>query len=222
MGAAAFQNIQGARSSPTAARVSPPATSSAGPAVVVDISPAARALAKSRMAAPASSRMSVGTIQQVDAVQPKILKLPTSESVSDNLPLSGNKLMSEGREKLTKPTIHTSISRGEYPLGRWTDGPLEDRNAKRPGLSIERKAELARGARTLSARLQSGELVGEQWNDGSLSKLRSRRPGKATADRGEQARDSRTLVARLAKGEEPLEVRLGRHLVRPDGQANGA
>ena len=221
MGAAAFQNIHGARSSSAAARVSPPAKSSAGPAVIVDISPAARELSQARAAAAASRRPTVGTIRRVEAVQPRILKLPTSESLVNNLPLSGNELVSEGREKLTKATIHTTISRGEYPLGRWTDGEPSDWSAKRPGAAIERTAERARASSTLSARLQSGELVGDQWNDGSVVSMRNRRPGKGTADLGERSREASTLLARLGKGEEPLEVGMARHLVRPDGRGTG-
>jgi hypothetical protein len=149
------------------------------------------------------------------------MNLPTSRALVDNLPLSGHKLVVEGKERLTKPTLHTTIAKGSYVLGRWTDGDLADWAARRPGAAIERSGERSRTSNTLSARLQSGEVVSGQWNEGSYDSMRAGRPGKDIADMGQRSRSAATLGARLGKGEEALEVSLGRHLVRPDGRANG-
>lgn len=221
MGAAAFQSVQNRGSVGRASGSMPARSSSVGPAVVVDISPAARELARVRASGATAAPATLGETRRVEMVQPRLLNLPTSTKIEDNLPLTGNRLVTEGQEKITKPTLHTSIIKGAYPLGRWTDGDLPSRVARRPGAAIERSAERARSQNSLSARLQSGEVVGGAWNEGSLVSIRESIPGKGIADLGERTRKASTLLARLGKGEESLEVGLGRHLVRPDGRGNG-
>lgn len=221
MGAAAFQNVQSSSAARRASGSVSSRSSGVGPAVVVNISPAARELARVRTSGASATPATLGELRQVEMVQPRLLKLPTSTTLEDNLPLTGNKLVDEGQQKITKPTLHTSIIRGAYPLGRWTDGDLKSRTARRPGAFIERSAERARSQNSLSARLQSGEVVGGAWNDGPLESIRASMPGKGIADLGKRSRNASTLLARLGKGEESLEVGLGRHLVRPDGRGNG-
>ena len=219
MGASSAVRSRGPSSSVGAA---PRARGAAGPAVVVNISQAARDLARSRSAANQTVAPGGGS-RGVDMVQPRHLSLPTSKSVVDNLPLSGNKLMEQGTGSLAKPTILTSISKGETLLGRsWTDGPPSTWDQRRPGAQIEKSGEKARVANTLSARLQSGEVVSGQWNDGSYDSMRAARPGKQTDDKAQYVRTARTLIARLAQGEEALEVTPLRHIVRPDGRGNAA
>jgi hypothetical protein len=195
--------------------------SKAGPAVVVQISQAARSIARARAAGPAQKSVTpMATPRQPAMVKPRILNLPTSRSLKDNIPLSGAKLVRDGVRSLSKPSIHTSLGQGATPLGRWTDGQVEDQRARRPGRDIERDGDQGRAANTLSARLQSGEVVSGQWNEGSYQAMKNALPGRETAEKGAQARTARTFMARLGKGEEALEVTPERHLVRPDGRGN--
>jgi len=191
--------------------------------VVVQISQAARNIARARASAPAPKMVTpMATPRPPAQVKPRILNLPTSRALVDNIPLSGTKLVRDSAQSLSKPSLHTSLGRGATPLGAWTDGGIDSQRVKRPGFAIERDADQVRSANTLSARLQSGEVVSGQWNEGSYLSMRSARPGRETADKGAQARDAKTFIARLGKGEEALEVSPERHLVRPDGRGNAA
>ena len=223
MGVEAFRGAQARSTAPSASSSARPPVSSAGPAVVVQISQAARDLARSRASSPGQKTVTpMATPRQPAVVKPRILNLPTSRALVDNIPLSGTKIVRDGARSLSKPTLHTSLGRGATPLGRWTDGEVSDQRARRPGRDIERDGEQVRSANTLSARLQSGEVVSGQWNEGSYLSMRDALPGREIAEKGARARDARTFIARLGKGEEPLEVTPERHLVRPDGRGNAA
>jgi len=150
------------------------------------------------------------------------MRLPTSYTLEDNGPISGNEIVIDRLRPRARQSLSSALG-GQGSAGeRFRRKAFSVDRPIRTGPEIERAADRARTSGTLSARLQQGVVMLGQWNKGSYSSMRAERPGKDTSDHAARMRSLSNLGPRLAKGEESLEVSPGRHIVRPDGESTAS
>lgn len=158
-GAAQLQRVARSRLSGPAPTASTPVISKdMNRGVTVAISHAGLDAARRRTAAPVVGKvLAPGATSDVPQVEPRVLNLPSSDSLPKHGRLSGIELVDKGVKANRKASLLTTIATGKLPLGQWNESrSYSALKHMRPGANIEREGARSRSSDTLSARLSHG------------------------------------------------------------------